>query len=196
MGLLLILLSFSGKAQDLLFSQTEISPNLSNPALYNQGSQMEFLFAYRQQNLEFGENFNSPLFFFKYPIFNSQGQHQGSFLLSFLRDNQLDILRVTGLSLGYAHQINLRRGRLSFGMQSGYFQKSLNLDDLSTRSQFDFLTGFDPGLPNNEPNGRFNAYFANLSTGIYWELRDRYQRPRFYLGGALNNFNQPNASFT
>lgn len=194
--LLLFMLSYPGAAQDLVFSQYEISPTLSNPALYNQSSHLELQLAYRQQVLEFGQNFNSPLLLMKYPIFNARGHHQGSFLLSFLRDNQLDVLRVTGLHLGYAHQVKLRRGRLSFGLQAGYFQKSLNLEDLSTRSQFDFLTGFDPGLPSNEPNGRFNAYFGNLSTGIYWELQDAYQRPRFFLGGAINNANQPDASFT
>jgi type IX secretion system PorP/SprF family membrane protein len=80
---------------------------------------------------------------------------------------------------------------LSFGMQGGFVQKSIDLSRLYFADQFS-NGGFQPGTSKELLANRINTYIANAGLAWSQKLGSRFS---YTLGGAAYNINQPVETF-
>lgn len=183
-----------GLTQDLAFSQYYHTPFLNNPAQIGSFSNIRAFLNYRNQPLESGDRFTTPMASFTYPFFRRDTNLvKAGFGLSFIHDNQTDFLTTDGALLAFAYNFHWTRHTISFGLQGGFFQKRIDLSNAITSSQI--INGID------DPTAQENLDLPNINYpvfggGINWTIRNQWNAPRAYLGLSVQNINEPNISFT
>jgi type IX secretion system PorP/SprF family membrane protein len=97
------------------------------------------------------------------------------------------------LSLSYIRSLNrLNNQFVSFGIQAGAAQRSIDYTQLIFDSQWDG-TSFNPALSNNEQFNIRNFFFFDLSAGSYWSLL-QHNGNSFNAGISLFHINEPRQS--
>lgn len=182
------------QSQDLAFSQYEQTPFLNNPALIARYAHIRVFLNYRNQPLESGDQFTTPMASIIYPFFRKDSSLVRAGLgLSFIHDNQTDFLQTDGALLAFAYNLNARRYHINFGLQAGFFQKRIDLNNAITSSQI--VNGLDD--PASQENINFpNINYLTLGGGIHWTLFNQWSRPRAFLGLSVQNLNEPNIAFS
>jgi type IX secretion system PorP/SprF family membrane protein len=95
-------------------------------------------------------------------------------------------------SISYTKSLR-RRGDLflSYGIQAGLAQRSINYAKLTFDNQYNGST-FDQNISSGEVFSKQSFFFFDLSSGINFNvLKDRYN---LSIGGAINHINKPNQS--
>lgn len=192
---LIVVLNMAGNylsAQDVLFSQFYNTPSLTNPALIAVDTNIHVYLNLRQQRVSSGDNITTAILSGSYPIW----KNRLSIGLSLFNDNIANFINTSGGSLSIAYRKRWANHHFSIGLQGGYFQKGLQLDNLITDNQL--LTGtFDPNADLNDDFANNQAQYPLFSGGLFW-----YQKKgstniwKYFAGISFNNFNNPTFSFT
>lgn len=203
--ILLSLISFALRAQDIHFSQYNESPMLLNPSLtgYFDGNH-RISAAYKNQWRSLGKAFNT--YAFGYDISFQKGQQQNGYLamgIAAYNDVAGDLkLSTTNALFNIAYHLKLSdKQSLAAGIYAGYSQRSFDQSAMQWDSQYDGTSGFDPSLPSYETFDNTSFGFADFGFGLNWGLinnsRTLSSNDGFKMnaGFALQHVNQPSFQY-
>ena len=183
-------------AQDLAYAQFQVIPSLTNPAVSGQGHNTYLQFHHRTQPISASERFTTSALWMATPLLDkSKTRPWANINFSVFNHNQAQLLSFNGGVLGMSYHIAFPRQTLSFGLQGGVMQQSIGEGNFQTRSQYVLGLGFNPGLPTGENLGSDRKLYPILSSGLYWSMKNRFERTQAYFGVAIMNMNRPNISF-
>lgn len=187
-----LVISHVALAQESNFSMYQHTPFLTNPGSIGVIEDVRTTLNYRNQSVSTGVNFQTSMISGFYPV--NIGNHRLGIGGTFINDKFSDFMKANGGMLGLAYSIQLFPGsELSLGFQGGYFQRGLNFD-FTTDAQF--VDGsFNPGSGTGEPLVNSSKGYMTGSTGLYWQLKDKSNRLKGFVGASIFNFNQSNVSF-
>lgn len=175
-------------AQDHMYSQFFNSPVYLNPALNGQfDGDLRMNLVYRNQYTS-----GAGLSYLSASIDYNVPQFGGGFGLMFTRGSEgAAYLIKNNISGIYSYSVGSDDFVLSFGLQAGLTNRSVDYGKLVFGDQIDPRLGYIPGLPTAADAALFNNKFyfdsgagINLTTG------------NFNVGGALQHINRPDESLT
>lgn len=188
--------SFSVNAQDLRYSQYNLSPVVLNPAqtgLFPGTHRLSLI--YRSQWGNLSALFSTPAFSYDMPIkvgFSSKdAMGAGIYVINDNEGNGILSTQHVMLSGAYHKALDVdNRHNLSLGIQLGFVQKTIDASTLTFGSQWD---GYGFTLPSGESFQSKVTYFnANIGLNYIFTVR---QGLKFNAGLALNNVIQPVENF-
>ncbi|QKJ33110.1 PorP/SprF family type IX secretion system membrane protein [Mucilaginibacter mali] len=176
-------------AQDHQYSQFFNSPLYLNPALNGQfNGDLRLNLIYRNQwtSLPGGPKYLSASIDYNMPNFG------GGIGLLFTRGTEgPSYLLKNNISGLYSYSVGNDDFVLSFGLQAGVTNRSINFNSLVFSDQIDPRLGFDPSLLTGAEPPVFNSkFYFDSGAGI------NLVAGNFMVGGALQHINRPNESFT
>lgn len=199
------------KAQDPNFSQFYAAPLYLNPALAGAEKDAAFSAVYRSQwrSLGFPQQMGQfsgiiPLHSRRQPL-----MQQGGIGFAVYSDaaGEGNNFRTTGVQAGAAYNLPLTGDFaqvLSFGMQVGLIQKSIDFDALRWGSQYEPMRpyfGFNPAITPSliQDNGlKDRVLYPVIHSGIVWHFNPAsslFSRPfSGFVGFSASNMNRPNES--
>ena len=200
-----ILSGFISYGQDAQFSQFYASSLYLNPALAGAEPDLTFSSNYRQQWRSIVQPYstNQVSLILPYHVQKIKDSHKGGIGFSFYNDKAGDgNLKTLGVNLSAAYNVAISSNGLnylSFGMQAGIIQKSIDYTNLEWGSQYNPGTGFDPNQSVNEANILTNRLYPDVSAGIiyYYNAAKNYHFTDLsaYAGISGYHLNEPNESF-
>jgi type IX secretion system PorP/SprF family membrane protein len=175
--------------QDHLYSQFFNSPVYLNPALNGQfEGDFRMNLIYRNQYTTSGNNsnyltasidYNIPRFGGGVGIMLSRSSEGNAFLNS------------NSAAAIYSYSVGSDQYVLSFGLQAGIANRSLDYNKLVFDDQIDQVLGILPGVPSSADALQFNSkYYFDSGAGINLVVGN------FMVGGALQHLNGPTTTFT
>ncbi len=195
------------RAQDAQFSQYYASSLYLNPALAGAEPDLTFSSNYRQQWRSISGvqpyTTNQISLIVPYQVRKIKDSHKGGAGFSFYNDRAGDgNLKTIGVNLTGAYNIALSHNGLhylSFGLQGGFIQKSVDYTNLKWGSQYSASLGYDPNALVDEGNLVTTRLFADVNSGLiyYYNAARNYHYTDLsaYVGVAAYHMNQPNESF-
>lgn len=194
---LVLLLSTQSKAQDFHLSQYDAAPLFLNPALVGQ-----FEGKYRvhgHYRTQWGslssKSFKTAAVSFDMPFekfaFGGQILNRRAGAGDY---NDLAIIVNAGYSFTFDKQ---ETHKISFGLQGGVVQKSVNFDNLYFENQYTTASGgsFDQSLPTGENVGGQNFWIPDVNLGfVYYYGKDQV-RINPFLGASVFHLTQPKETF-
>lgn len=102
------------------------------------------------------------------------------------------------LSLAYDTKIDKNGNHhISFGIQGGGFQKSINYNLLTYDNQYTTSGGgsFDTSIPNGELFASNSVFIPDFNAGLIYYYGKDGARVNPFIGGAVSHINQPKESF-
>jgi len=193
LGILALLLSnFTAYAQEPNFSMYHYAPFFTNPGMIGTQENVSLMLNYRNQSIAAGESFRTSSLSGYYPVY--LGNHRLVIAANLLNDQVSEFVTTNGGLLGVAYSIRTTsKSELSFGLQSGFFQRKIN-NDFTTDDQF--VNGvFDPGSISGDAVFNQTKNYPTLSAGLHYKLNDAEGREKAFIGGAIFNAIEPNVSF-
>ena len=198
----------SSFAQDVHFSQFNMTPLILNPALTGiEGDQRAFLnYKNQWQGMGMqGATYNTALFSFDMRLFKKKWRkgYLGTGINAY-KDVAGDLkMGTTQLNLSIAGIVFINEKQLiSGGLQGGYVQKSLSADAMQWDSQYDANAGaFNSSLPSNDIASVPTIGYGNFSAGIAWNYNKNqstlsaHDQLKINLGLAAFNINTPKQNF-
>lgn len=176
-------------AQDHVYTQFFNSPIYLNPALTGQfEGDLRMTMIYRNQWTSIPGNFSYTTASVDYNI----PQFGGGVGLMFTRGNEGTAYLVKNSIAGtYAYSVGAEGFVLSFGLQAGITNRTIDYNKLVFDDQIDPRLGFIPGTVSAAEAVPFNnKFYFDSGAGINLVIGD------FNIGSALQHINQPNESFT
>ncbi|WP_233138218.1 PorP/SprF family type IX secretion system membrane protein [Mucilaginibacter sp. MD40] len=176
-------------AQDHMYSQFFNSPVYLNPALNGQfEGDLRMNLIYRNQYTSIPGN----LTYLTASIDYNVPKFGGGLGLLFTRSSEgsayLNKNNIAGI---YSYSVGSQDYVLSFGLQAGVTNRSVDYSKLVFGDQIDPSTGFIPGSTTGADNPQFNnKFFFDAGAGVNLTLKN------FNIGGAAQHINRPNQSFT
>lgn len=171
-------------AQDVHFSQFYMAPQLLNPGMVGAEYDMRAMANYRNQWRSVTEPFVT--YAASYDMnFKKPNQKTGFWAagVNFFGDKAGDSqMQTYQASLSGAYHLYLNENNtLGLGTQVGFFQRSINLNNLSWSNQYDGMA-YDENLSSREPSaaGTEIIYAPDFVTGLVWT----YKKTDMY---AVNN---------
>lgn len=189
-------MGFKSLGQDIAFSQFYHSPFFTNPAFLGTETHSRLFLHYRNQPIATGEGFNTGQLSFVRPFLSKEAMKpRGGLGIAIMGDNASSFLNTFGLNLGGAYNLSFGKAQhISLGLQAGFYQRSLNIGEITTDAQFQ--TGvFNSEADIGENFENTSVSFLATSGGLLWYLEDAFQKQKAFLGLAYNNFNRPNLAF-
>jgi type IX secretion system PorP/SprF family membrane protein len=175
--------------QDHLYSQFFNSPVYLNPALNGQfEGDFRMNFIYRNQYTSSGNNSDYLTASVDYNI----PKFGGGVGLMFSRSSEgSDFLNSNSIAGIYSYSVGSDNYVLSFGLQAGVANRSIDFGKLVFDDQIDSELGIIPGSTSSADALPFNnKYYFDSGAGVNLVVGN------FMAGGALQHLNQPNESFT
>lgn len=175
----------SAWAQDPHFSQFYANPLYTNPAFAGSEICPRIVANYRNQWPKLPGGFVTySLSADKYVDFL-----KGGLGLQIMQDNAGNgTIKTFSFNVSYAYTAKINRDlALKFGGQAGFWQKSLEWNQLTFGDMIDPRYGFI--YETSEPFGDRSVNAPDFSAGIL------LYSPDWYIGGAIHHLNQPNESF-
>jgi len=177
------------RAQDHQYTQFFNSPVYLNPALNGQFDgtlRMNLIYRNQWTSLGGGPKYLSASIDYNMPRFG------GGVGLLFTRGTEgpayLTKNNVSGI---YSYSVGSEDLVLSFGLQAGVTNRSLDYGNLVFSDQIDARLGFDPGLTSNAELPLLNnKFYFDSGAGVNLVTGD------FMVGAAFQHINHPNESFT
>jgi type IX secretion system PorP/SprF family membrane protein len=185
----LLLTGLSSFGQDHMYSQFFNSPVYLNPALNGQfPADLRMNLIYRNQftSVPGGFNYITASIDYNIPKFG------GGIGLLFTRGSEGSAALIkNNIAAIYSYSVGSDDYVLSFGLQAGVTNRSVNYSKLIFSDQIDPQFGYIPGTPTAaEPPLFDNRFYFDAGAGINLAVSD------FNIGGALQHLNRPNESFT
>lgn len=203
---LILCISTPTEAQEVNFSQFQLAPTFTNPAMIATSNQYQFILNYRNQFVGSGETFTTPMASFIAPLINRKEHRRFGALSASIFDDRVGekgLMRTIGTEVAFAFNIPfdlplglpiLYDSYLSFGVQGGFFRRSIDINAITTGSQW-VGNIFDPNAPRNEIFVNDFVDFRTLNAGFLWYSQDTTEVMRAYIGFSARNINQPNVGF-
>jgi type IX secretion system PorP/SprF family membrane protein len=196
----------SSFAQDIHFSQFEMTPLLINPALTGfSGSQHRALLNYKNQWLGIGAGgavYRTGAFSYDTRLLTKKSKKGYIGLgINAFKDVAGDLkLGTTQLNISFAGIVYINKKQsLSGGIQGGYVQKSISTANMKWDSQYDESAGvFNPALSSNDVVSIPPFRYGDFSAGLAWSYsaRQSYMSANNQLkvnfGIAAFHLNHPN----
>lgn len=182
----LIFCGTAGFAQDVSFSQFYTNPLYLNPAFAGSIGVPRVALQYRNQWHSFSNAYNTYSAAADFPVEKLRGGLGVNFINDALANGALNSYIVNA-----AYSVHLRLSEkfwFNGGIQAGYNQNSLNVNDLVFADNLDPIYG-DHGI-SEEVITDPNHSFLDFSTGILVYSK------RLFFGLAAHHLNEPNQSFT
>lgn len=204
---LLFLVSFGSQAQDAQFSQYYSSALYLNPALAGGEPDITFSSNYRQQwsSIQGVAPYttNQVSLIVPYHVAKIKDSHKGGAGFSFYNDRAGDgNLKTLGVNFTAAYNLVLSHNALhyiTFGLQGGFIQKSIDYTNLKWGSQYDASTGYNPNNLADESNFVSTRLYGDVNAGMmyYYNAARNYHYTDMsaYVGVSAYHMNQPNESF-
>lgn len=205
--LLLTILTTHLPAQDANFSQYYSAPLYLNPALTGLEPNPHFALNYRGQ----WKNFNYPYFIgqasFIHPIYvkvNNYLEHKGGVGVSVFNELSGNNGAFANYGANFTLSYNLILDQtgsqmVSFGVQSGYIENRININELTWGSQYDPFIGFDPSIAPSVDLFTDRVSYTSFNAGImyYYKSKKRLYNNSIsgFAGFATNYLNRPDHSF-
>lgn len=193
------MLSFGASAQDPHYSQFNASPMTLNPALtgfYNGDFRVSANF--RSQWGSFTDAFRTMSASFEISVLKGKLKDDNlAFGLMFFNDRAGAATFSTNylvFSAAYRKTLGTRvKHALTFGLQGGMINQSVDIDQLIFDSQFNGIV-VDPNLPTNETIIGSSSTTYDVNTGLLWHIipSDYFN---IYFGFSLNHILQPSIQF-
>lgn len=205
-SLLLLFVCQAVRAQEPRFSQFEAAPMMLNPALAGAVSDLALNANYRVQRLG-AIHYQTTYFSSVFPLYQQEQEatRVGGLALSATHDVAGESGEVKSREVHFAGAYNVpldlyRTQVITFGIQAGYLQTSIDFGVLNWPSQVTF-NGFDPSKP--VPMDQYEQSFGlfKVSAGAFW-MFDPGNHPfrtgsglKVYGGFSLVNLNKPARSW-
>ena len=185
--LLLLFCAKSALSQDVSFSQFYTNPLYLNPAFAGTIGVPRVALQYRNQWHAFDNAFNTYSAAIDLPV----EKLRGGLGLNVINDAQANgALNTFQVNAAYSVKVRLsEKYWLNGGVQAGYVQNSLNVNELV------FADNLDPNFGNNGVSGEIglidnpNYSYLDFSTGIL------VYNTRLFAGLAAHHLNEPNQTF-
>lgn len=199
--LLLLLFSFlKMNAQDIHFTQFQNSPLSLNPA--NTGcfdGNIRFVANHRNQWNSISVPFLTSLFSFDTRLLEDRLQNDALGLGMLIMDDRVSEGHLSNLNVmlnaSYIRTFgSSQNNSLCFGLQTGFFQKRIDLTKLTFASQYSDGT-FDTGIPSGENTSVQSAANLDVNCGVLYQLQ-KSNGFGLYTGLALFHLNMPNESLS
>ena len=187
-------LSLQAAAQTQQFSQYWLTPQFNMPTAIGVSDYQQISAHYRRQSIAEDLGFTTYALSGQLPIFSGE-RKIGVAGLSLIRETSgnLNLLATTGVQAGYTHNVSLSSNHfLLGGVQAGYFSRSLNWDDVTTDTQWQFGQYIGGETGENFQNGRSGLFQVNV--GLGYLFTNAKQQPILELGVGGSNVNR--GSFT
>ena len=192
-------------AQDQHFSQYYNAPLYLNPAMTGIEGDIYFGVNYRSQWASLEAPYEAGQFSLIHPLMvrGSQFKHVGGVGLSAFSESagENGSLKSFGFQLSAAYNLILNRDAsqvISFGLQGGILQKSVDFSGLTWGSQYNSFIGFDANITPSLDLGLEKVTYPVINTGVMWMFdpgrRNLYSDFSAFAGFAVSNFNRPNES--
>lgn len=186
---MILLFCIKVQAQDHMYSQFFNSPVYLNPALNGQfDGDLRMNLVYRNQwtTLPGGPTYLSASIDYNMPSFG------GGVGLLFTRGSEGSAyLKKNNISGIYSYSIGSQDYVLSFGLQAGITNRSLDYGRLVFSDQIDPRLGIDPTLVSSAELPAYNnKFYFDSGAGI------NLVAGNFMIGSAVQHINHPNESFT
>jgi type IX secretion system PorP/SprF family membrane protein len=192
-------------AQDIHFSQYNMSPLTLNPSLAGAAFEKQGLMNYKDQWSSITSSYR--LLAASYDMRFDKKKKQNGFWaggLNFFSDKAGDSkMGALLVNLTAAYHLHLNEfNTLGAGMQEGFGQRSINYNSLQSGSQFDGYA-YNPGLPLGETFDRSSFTYADMAAGIVWtynntagdiKITDNHDL-KANAGFSIFHINQPDYSF-
>jgi type IX secretion system PorP/SprF family membrane protein len=185
----MILAGLTSFAQDHMYSQFFNSPLYLNPALTGQfEGDLRMNLIYRNQFTSVPGSFN----YLSGSIDLNIPQFGGGVGLLFTHSSEgTAYLSTNNIAGTYAYSIGSQDYVLSFGLQAGVSNRTLDWSKLIFGDQIDPQFGYIPGSVSAADPAPFNnKFYFDSGAGI------NFVAGEFDIGGAVQHLNQPNESFT
>ncbi|MFA0963288.1 PorP/SprF family type IX secretion system membrane protein [Roseivirga sp. BDSF3-8] len=194
------------QAQDAVFSQYYNASLYLNPALAgfdrNTSVQMNYRSQWNQLNFPYTTSQVSLIMPYYADKHAKPYGHIGGVGLSVYNDQagNGNNFSTFGANLSFAYNLPLdtkQENQVSFGLQAGVINKSLDTDDLQWGSQYDPFIGFGGGNAPEVLTGYENRTFLDLGAGLFYSYspEDEMKAIRgVNFGVGVNHLNQPNES--
>ncbi|NCD72178.1 PorP/SprF family type IX secretion system membrane protein [Mucilaginibacter agri] len=186
-----VLISLFASAQDHMYSQFFNSPIYLNPALTGQfKGDLRMSMIYRNQWTTVGGGGG-----FQYltgSVDYNVPQFGGGIGLIFNRSSEgAAFLNKTNVAATYAYSVGSEDFVLSFGLQAGVTNRTIDFSKLVFTDQIDARLGFVPGSVSVAETPAFdNRYYFDAGAGI------NLVAGKFMIGGAMQHINRPDESFS
>ncbi len=199
-----LVLSFKIKAQEAQFSQFYAAGLYLNPALAGAEKDVQFSSNYRMQFRNVTLPYTTNQFSFIYPFVSHgiRNSHKGGLGASFYNDRAGDgNFKTQGFYGTFAYNIPLSYNGIhfvSFGIQAGLVQRTIDFSNLQWGSQFNPYVGFDPTAVINESQIVNNKLYPDINAGIILSLNGlkNFEKKPYtaHVGVAGYHLNTPNES--
>lgn len=176
-------------AQDHVYSQFFNAPNYLNPALNGQfNGDLRFNMIYRSQ----WTNLPDPLNYYTFAVDYQVPRFGGGFGLMATQSSEgIAYFKKTNISGIYSYSVIFDSGALSFGLQAGLTNRSIDFEKLVFSDQIDPETGIIPGSTSSASSLPYNRRsFFDAGAGINLVKGD------LMIGFAVQHLNKPDQSFT
>ncbi len=195
---LIFLLSLDTYAQDPHFTQSFYSQPLRlNPGIMGMNTDLKGILNYRTQWANIDKGYTTYGFTGLYPLFLKEGKEKLDVGLSVINDKAGAFSTFdAGLSIGYNLRI-AKAGYLSFALQGGYIQKSLDASGLTFDDQY-VLGSYSISNGTNQTVLNEKASHPDVGFGLMWYYNpdDEDAKLNAYMGASGFHLNEPNESFT
>jgi type IX secretion system PorP/SprF family membrane protein len=189
-------------AQDIHFVQSNMTPQLLNPAAAGVFDGWERVsVSHRQQWITIGSPYITSQFSADMNFGRQQGNKQKAYMglgINFFNDIAGDAKMGTNqFSINLSGVVTVvEHHTFSGGIQIGGGQRSAQLNNLTWGNQFDG-TGFDQSISPNETNSATSFFYPDLGAGIYYNFDNitstlsRKELQRIYFGVSYFHLNSP-----
>lgn len=140
--------------QDALFSQYMFNQLIINPAYSGSRDVMTTTLVHRNQWNSIEGAPKTSTFSIHSPLRN-----ESVALGLYVYQDQLGPLKNTGVMANYAYRIRMNSGRLTFGIQGGFIQQSVDMNMLNIKDQFD-ISLYDVPVTQFTPDVNFGVYYT------------------------------------
>ncbi len=193
--ILLFIVAFNVKAQDVHFTQKFNIPTYESPALTGNGTKVNRLSVlYRDQWRVVPVKYVSAFINYDRKIFENE-EHLFAAGLQFLYDRAGDGALSTfnpNISVAYTRFFNGKKQGLSLGLNVGFLQRTIDASKLQFDSQYDGVQ-YDPNIVSGE-SFEPNAKGPNMGIGINF-MTKMGKQSKWDIGFVVVNPHQPNFNF-
>jgi type IX secretion system PorP/SprF family membrane protein len=185
------------RAQYFQYSQYNYTAQRINPAMVASSNYVSTDLIHRNQSID-GVSLKSSMIAAAYPFVNRRiGKRWSGVGISLVDDRAPDLFLTQEFGLAYALNVTPAPYQtLSIGFKGLYQTKRINLEGLSTGSQYIPDRGFEEAAANSENITSLRSKLFTFSSGIYWEHADQDENRLAYLGISLFDLNKPEDSFS
>ena len=185
------------KAQDFHLTQYDAAALNINPALTGQfRGDMRLHGHYRNQWTAIA---NKPFTTYLLAVDFNKGKWAFGGQIANRRAGLSNFNHISALpSLAYHHLVGAKKiHKMSYGLQVGAFQKSINPDNLTFQQQYIQDNGgqFDPGLPSGENFASNSTFNLDVNVGVVYTYANRSSRINPFAGLVAYHINLPKESF-